>query len=247
MTFSALLNSQISILQNIDFCARILFAIIAGGIIGNERSHRFKDAGIRTHAIVCCTTALLMIISKYGFVDLALAPGVEAFGTRGADSSRIAAQAVSGISFLCAGVIFKVGSNIRGLTTAAGIWLTAGIGLAIGAGMYPLVIFTMLVLFAFRLFMKRFRIGADYFEGNQLQFVVRDEIEFDTDLRDRLKSWKAHVTDSTTSRNSDGTYSYNLTIRREKEITYAELREFVESQADNLISVSNTTIHNHVN
>lgn len=247
MTFSGLYNSQVSILQNLDFCARIVLAMVAGGIIGNERSHKFKDAGIRTHAIVCCTTALFMLISKYAFVDLALAPGVEFFGTKGADSARVAAQAVSGISFLCAGVIFRVGSSVRGLTTAAGIWLTAGIGMAIGAGMYPVAIFTILMLYVMRVLLRQMRIGTEFYEGNQLQFLVRDGQDFDTDLRAQLIAWKATVTDSKSARNKDGTFSYEITVRREKEITYLELREFVDGQGDNIISVSNTPLYNHMN
>ena len=77
-----------------------------------------------------------MIISKYGFADLTAADGAVYNETRGADPARVAAQAVSGISFLGAGVIFKNGNTVKGLTTAAGIWATAAIGLAVGAGMY---------------------------------------------------------------------------------------------------------------
>jgi pyridoxine 5'-phosphate synthase PdxJ len=107
---------------------------------------RLKEAGIRTHIIVCVTAALIMLVSKYGFADLNQTTGLETLGSKGADPARVAAQAVSGISFLCAGVIFKVGSSIKGLTTAAGIWMTAGIGLAVGAGMYVVVAFTAVLL-----------------------------------------------------------------------------------------------------
>ncbi|MBR5359484.1 MAG: MgtC/SapB family protein, partial [Lachnospiraceae bacterium] len=104
MTLVQNFNSQFNLMQNIDFAVRIIVSALAGGVIGYERSHRFKEAGIRTHVIVCCTTALVMIISKYGFVDLIGPDGSEFNGTRGADAARVAAQAVSGISFLCAGV-----------------------------------------------------------------------------------------------------------------------------------------------
>ena len=77
-----------------------------------------------------------MIVSKYGFADLTALDSANFHGTRGADPARVAAQVVSGISFLGAGVIFKNGSAVKGLTTAAGIWATAGIGLALGSGMY---------------------------------------------------------------------------------------------------------------
>ena len=133
MTLTTYLNSQFSIAQNLDFFLRILLACLCGAGIGFERSRRLKEAGIRTHVIVCCAAALLMIVSKYGFADLTSATGEVFAGTRGADPARVAAQVVSGISFLGAGVIFKHGNTIKGLTTAAGIWATAGIGLAIGS------------------------------------------------------------------------------------------------------------------
>ena len=136
MTLSQYLNSQFSLAQNLDFCFRLLLACACGASIGAERSRRFKEAGVRTHIVVCFAAALIMIISKYGFADLTAADGTNFPGVRGADSARVAAQVVSGISFLCSAVIIKNGGSIKGLTTAAGIWLTAGIGLAVGAGLF---------------------------------------------------------------------------------------------------------------
>ena len=104
---------------------RLLCAVICGLVIGSERKARSKEAGPRTHAIVCFAAALMMIISKYAFVDIDGSYDVE----------RIAAQIISGIGFLGAGMIFFKRDIIQGLTTAAGIWATAGIGMAIGAGM----------------------------------------------------------------------------------------------------------------
>jgi putative Mg2+ transporter-C (MgtC) family protein len=147
---------HLTVAQNIEMCLRLVLAFMIGGIIGLERSNRFKEAGVRTHIIVCCTTALIMLISKYGFADMGSAEIMEFYGSKGADSARIAAQAVSGISFLCAGVIIKVGGNIRGLTTAAGIWMTAGLGLAIGAGMYVVTGFTVLLILVLQYVLYRF-------------------------------------------------------------------------------------------
>lgn len=104
---------------------RLLVAVICGLIIGSERKARSKEAGPRTHAIVCFAAALMMIISKYAFIDIDGSYDVE----------RIAAQIITGIGFLGAGMIFYKRDIIQGLTTAAGIWATAGIGMAIGAGM----------------------------------------------------------------------------------------------------------------
>lgn len=122
-------ETALTVFDNLEFFIRIVLAAILGALVGLERSKRQKEAGVRTHCIIACTSALFMILSKYAFVDLV---GVN--GLRGADPARIAAQVVSGISFLGAGVIFKNGNSIRGLTTAAGMWGTAAVGMAIGAG-----------------------------------------------------------------------------------------------------------------
>lgn len=114
------------------YLLRVFAAAIMGGLVGLERSHRQKNAGIRTHIIVAMGAALMMIVSKYGFFDVLANPSI------GLDPSRIASNVVTGISFLGAGVIFVRRGSTKGLTTAAGIWTTAGIGTAIGAGMYLL-------------------------------------------------------------------------------------------------------------
>ena len=110
-----------------EWAYRVICALIAGTIIGQERQSKSKEAGARTHAIVAVTACLLMVISKYGFAES------EKF-----DAARIAAQVVSGISFLGAGLIFVRNDFIQGLTTAAGIWATAALGLCFGAGMYAI-------------------------------------------------------------------------------------------------------------
>lgn len=103
----------------------IFISVILGFLIGYERKLRFKEAGIRTHTIVCAGSALIMVVSKYGFGD-----SIEA------DASRVAAQIVSGIGFLGAGIIIYRKNEIHGLTTAAGVWATSGVGMAAGAGLY---------------------------------------------------------------------------------------------------------------
>lgn len=118
--------------QILDVILRILVAAICGFAVGYERKTRSKEVGIRTHTIVAMASALLMIVSKYGFSDLT----GSILGTDGADPARIAAQIVSGIGFLGAGIIIYRRDMLHGLTTAAGVWMTAAIGMAIGAGMY---------------------------------------------------------------------------------------------------------------
>ena len=132
MTFAMALFRQFPLWQYLEFFLRVLIACVCGAAIGFERSKRLKEAGIRTHVIVCCAAALTMIVSKYGFADVASPDGAGLYGTKGTDPARLAAQIISGVSFLGAGIIFRNGSTVKGLTTAAGIWATAGIGLAIG-------------------------------------------------------------------------------------------------------------------
>ncbi len=119
----------------LDITLRLVAAMVLGGSIGIEREFRSKDAGFRTHFLVALGSALFTVVSQYGFgIDLK-------------DSSRVAAQVVSGIGFLGAGTIIFQKNMVRGLTTAAGLWVTAAIGLACGTGLYLIAaITTTLVL-----------------------------------------------------------------------------------------------------
>lgn len=129
-----------------DFVLRLVCAAVAGFIIGFERKSRSKEAGVRTHTLVAIGAALMMILSKYAFSDLST-NGAFADGVRGADPARITAQVVSGVGFLGAGIIMYRRDSLRGLTTAAGIWATAGLGMAFGSGMYVIgTVATFIVL-----------------------------------------------------------------------------------------------------
>lgn len=110
---------DLGLLQEFEFLGRLFLAGLCGAFIGYERANRRKEAGIRTHLVVSMGSALFMIVSKYGFADMLSLQGVAL------DPSRIAAQIVTGVGFLGAGMIFVRGQNISGLTTAAGIWATA--------------------------------------------------------------------------------------------------------------------------
>ena len=124
-----------------NLIVRLCVAGLCGTVIGLDREYRVKDAGFRTHFLVALGSALMMIVSQYGFSE---------FQTEGSrfDPSRIAAQVVSGIGFIGAGTIILHRQLVRGLTTAASLWATAGIGLAAGAGMYVVAgAATLLTLF----------------------------------------------------------------------------------------------------
>ncbi len=116
MEFLKSLGADMSLSQVIEMMLRVVLAAVCGGIVGIERSRRFKDAGVRTHCMVACASAVMMIISKYGFMDLI-------DGARGADPSRVAAGIVTGVGFLGAGMIYRDRhQSLKGLTTAAGLW-----------------------------------------------------------------------------------------------------------------------------
>ena len=140
--------------MTIEFILRITIAAILGGIIGMEREYRSKEAGLRTHFLVALGSALFMIISAYGF------EGALISSEHRLDVSRIAAQVVTGIGFIGAGTIIFQKHMVKGLTTAAGLWVTAAIGLTCGSGMYMLAVSsTVLVLIsleAFNWFLHRF-------------------------------------------------------------------------------------------
>ncbi len=157
---------------DVDFALRLLVAGILGTIIGLDREYRAKEAGYRTHFLVSLGSALIMIVSQYGFQEIIKGNSVIL------DPSRVAAQVVSGIGFIGAGTIIFQKQIVRGLTTAAGLWATAGIGLAVGSGLYILgitaTVLTLIGLEALSLIFKR--IGMKSYI-----------ITFSTDNKDVLK------------------------------------------------------------
>lgn len=158
---------DITVFTELEFFFRILIAGICGGLIGYERNNRLKEAGIRTHLIVALAAALIMVVSKYGFSDVTTLKGVAL------DPSRIAAQIVTGVGFLGAGMIFVRNQTISGLTTAAGVWATAGIGMTIGAGLYFLGVAATLLIVAApddapqKLYMAQLPRGRADLDGNR--------------------------------------------------------------------------------
>ena len=141
-----------------NIAIRLGAAALLGGLIGVEREAHGKDAGFRTHALVCLGSALIMIVSTQMY---------EIYKGTGAtvDPSRIAAQVVTGIGFLGAGAIIRFPQKIKGLTTAAGIWASAGIGLACGIELYkPAILTTVLTLMILVVFPRISRIfgGKDF-------------------------------------------------------------------------------------
>lgn len=148
----------------------LILSAILGFCIGFERKLRSKEAGIRTHTIVCVGSALMMLVSKYAF-------GEEA------DSARVAAQIVAGVGFLGAGIIVYRKNEVHGLTTAAGVWTTAGVGMACGGGLYIVaIIATILLIFIQWLLHRNFRVfHSKKFFTVSIAFIQK------TDEREKVK------------------------------------------------------------
>ncbi len=146
---------------------RLFVSAIVGGMIGFERETKNHPAGLRTHILVSVGSTLIMLISIGGFT---------AYSPNG-DPARLAAQVVSGIGFIGAGTIFKQGSTVRGLTTAASLWMCAGIGLAVGVGFYYAAIFASVISIASLSFLNRLegRIPAWQRQENKVIYLYIDD------------------------------------------------------------------------
>jgi len=123
--------------------SRLLLALLAGGIIGLERAIHGRDAGFRTHVLVCVSSSLLMLLMAFQWQFVP----EQYIDTIRTDPTRMAQGIMTGIGFLGAGVIIKEGLNIRGLTTAASIWMTAAIGIVIGLGFYEAALYSTVITF----------------------------------------------------------------------------------------------------
>ena len=176
------------VMLHAEYLLRILLAGVCGGIIGYERTNRGKGAGIRTHIIVAIASSLMMIISKYGFNDLAFGNDFKL------DPSRVASQIVSGVGFLGAGMIFIQKQSVKGLTTAAGIWATSGIGMAIGSGMYAIGILTSTVILMVQVVFHKNLKFLQMPNEEKISFVIADNEEAIDYLKGYLKDAKIQIT-----------------------------------------------------
>ena len=220
---SYLPESTLTLFDNLEFLIRLLLSAALGALVGLERSKRQKEAGVRTHCIIACTSALFMILSKYAFID-----GISIDGLRGADPARIAAQVVSGISFLGAGVIFKIGNSIRGLTTAAGMWGTAAIGMAVGAGMYWLGLIEAAILVAIQIILHRFPVGADALTTQEIVVELADTPELQAQFDALLAAHHGQVVESSLSREA-GYLRMEITAKLEPPISHDEALSFLKA------------------
>jgi putative Mg2+ transporter-C (MgtC) family protein len=201
----------------LSFLLRVAVAGVCGAVIGYERKNRLKEAGMRTHMLVSMGAALMMIVSKYGFGDVLGQTGV------GLDPSRIAAQIVSGIGFLGAGMIFIKKQSVSGLTTAAGIWATAGIGMAIGARMFFLGgAATLLILFVQVVLHRNFR-WLRIPVARQLILQADDSRDAICYIQEKLHEKGAEVLDLKAEKAENGLVEIEITVKVPPDFSPAQL------------------------
>ncbi|OGH99738.1 MAG: hypothetical protein A2039_08560 [Candidatus Melainabacteria bacterium GWA2_34_9] len=141
--------------QNPEILIRISVSLLLGLIIGLEREMTNKTAGLRTHILICLGSTVFTILSLHGFTTETIQDGVRIVN----DPARIAAQILTGIGFIGGGAVLHYGVNVYGLTTAATIWITASIGMAVGVGSYDLAIITTLLTFIVLVVIRKFESG----------------------------------------------------------------------------------------
>ncbi|MBQ9458980.1 MAG: MgtC/SapB family protein [Oscillospiraceae bacterium] len=224
MKLYELTASRLPLAYQGEMIFRIMLAMVCGGFVGVERGRRYKGAGIRTHSMVACTAAVLMVISKYGFTDLLDPNGVFFPGVGDADPARIAAQVVSGISFLGVGVIYRDRRNTtKGLTTAAGIWAVASIGMAMGAGMYLIGAVATVAVIVIQYLMHRIPLAQDRFGNQRLELVMQDDVELMKSVNELLAAHNASAVESRLRRTEDGILCCSMLLRMERKDSTAAI------------------------
>lgn len=221
------------VLRELIFFFRLVLACFCGGIIGYERKNRGKGAGIRTHIIVALASSLMMIVSKYGFSDMIIGEA----GVRGADGARIAAQVVSGVGFLGAGMIYFNRNSVRGLTTAAGIWATSGVGLAVGAGMYGVGIMASVMIVVIQIILHK-NLKIMHMPNEEfMKITIEDNQEAFDFMNSVLAEHEIVVTNMKCTRHSNGTMENDFTVNVPSDLECSEIMQVFQKNKC-IISIS---------
>ena len=211
--------------------SRLVFALLAGGIIGMERALHGREAGIRTHILVCVSATLLMLLMNYQWL---LVPK-EFLDTVRVDPSRMAQGIMTGIGFLGAGVIIKEGLSVRGLTTAASIWMTASIGIVIGLGFYlPAVLTTILTFLALSVF-RWFEglLPAQKYAKFNVKFRRNQEHMDEAGIRKLITEHKIKTFQPSFRLTDEGRYlEYEMTIRARGKTNFSQLADTLLAHVD---------------
>ena len=208
--------------ETITIVTRLSLAVLAGGIIGLERSFHGRPAGFRTHTLVCAASSLLMLLMVF---QLELIAGNVPLESINIDPTRMAQGIMTGIGFLGAGVIIKENYAIRGLTTAGSIWMTASIGIVIGMGFYlPAFLATMITLGALVGFRWIENILPVICYSRLTVLFQRKEYMPEQELYPLLRDFDIKPGNASYTINHEGkTFEYQLTIRTNNRANFSEL------------------------
>lgn len=211
------------VIIQVVYLIRILGAILCGMIVGYERESHLKTAGIRTHTIVALASATIMIISKYGFNDILVLNHIDL------DPSRMAAGAVSAIGFLGAGIIFTRNFTVSGLTTAAGMWATVGIGMAFGAGMYILGIISTICIIIIQFVLHRNFRWLKTLSIQQITMEIGNKDNIRSILQDSFEIGKLKVLNMKATRLDAETLKIKLDVAFPDDYTMQDVVELLKS------------------
>lgn len=215
--------TEAEIFTQLEFFGRLLLAGVCGAVVGYERKRNMKEAGVRTHFIVSMAAALVMLVSKYGFMDVAgMFPGHQV------DVSRVAASIVSGVGFLGAGIIFVRKYTINGLTTAAGIWATSAIGMAIGAGMYIVGIMGTLTILLAQVFLHRRWSFLRIPSTEQFRLVIADTPEAVKNVQEILQEKEIEILNIKMEVSENGYVTLDLITKLPAKFKPVELMEMFQ-------------------
>jgi len=216
--------------DTIDILIHLVVAMIAGGLIGLERSYYGRPAGFRTHTLVCMASSLLMIVTIY---QQAWFSGVTTETVR-VDPTRMAQGIMTGIGFLGAGVIMKEGASIRGLTTAASIWITAAIGILAGVGLYTaLIIVTLLTLSTLTVYRLVEEMLPILIYVHTFIRFYREKAMSESEIRALMREHGFGVTNLCHAVTHDGKfYEYDLVIKSRKEENVLRLSQCLAAKDD---------------
>jgi putative Mg2+ transporter-C (MgtC) family protein len=221
--------SQIEALDRVylDIAVRLVASLVVGGLIGLERSYHGRPAGFRTHSLVCLSTSLLMLVTVYETRWFSsVVPGRISL-----DPTRIAQGIMTGIGFLGAGTIIKDGLSVRGLTTAASIWITAAIGILIGIGFYfPALIATILTLGTLSVFRWiENQIPAQFYAQFVIRFA-RKEAMPEAEMRRMLEDYGFTIANLNYRLDVESdSFEYQMVIRTNREDNASRLAQALNS------------------
>jgi putative Mg2+ transporter-C (MgtC) family protein len=211
-----------------DMILRLLLALFLGSVIGLEREISQQSAGLRTHILVCLGSTVFTLVSILGGIPQAMLESEMANVRRIGDPTRISAQIVTGIGFIGGGAVLRHGTSVRGLTTAASLWMMASIGMLVGTGLYRVAFITtflvFLVLFTIG-HLERAFISKQLKTYNRLKLVITAKVSAGPTVQNWLEKHMDRAVEMSSSSNSDGesvTLTYIFDTKRVK----VELSEF---------------------